>query len=63
VVAPHISTLIAAADKAQVDLSHGEAFNPRSKDHQKLLKMSKDPAVVKASQSIGQIRKDYGIED
>ena len=63
VVAPHISTLIAAADKAQIDLSHGEAFNPLSKDHQRLIKTSKDPAVLKASQAIGQIRKDYGVED
>jgi hypothetical protein len=62
VVAPHISTLIAAADKAQIDLGHGEAFDPRSRDHQRLLKMSKDPAVMKASQAIQQIRKDYGVE-
>ena len=63
VVAPHISTLIAAADKAQIDLGHGEAFNPLSRDHQRLIKTSKDPAVLKASQAIGQIRKDYGVED
>jgi hypothetical protein len=62
VVAPHISTLIAAADKAQIDLGHGEAFDPRSKDHQRLLKSSKDPSVMKASQAIQQIRKDYGVE-
>jgi len=63
VVAPHITTLIAAADKVKLGLSHGEAFNPSSRDHQALLKTSKDPAVLKASQAIGQIRKDYGVED
>jgi hypothetical protein len=63
VVAPYISTLIAAADKVKIGLSHGEAFNPSSRDHQALLKTSKDPAVLKASQAIGQIRKDYGVED
>jgi len=63
VVAPHITTLIAAADKVKIGLSHGEAFNPSSRDHQALLKTSKDPAVLKASQAIGQIRKDYGVED
>jgi len=62
VVAPHISTLIAAADKNQIDLGHGEAFDPRSKDHQKLLKASKDPAVHAASKKIGEIRSEYGIE-
>jgi len=62
VVAPHISTLIAAADKHQIDLSHGEAFDPRSKDHQMLLRTSKDPEVHAASKKIGEIRSEYGVE-
>ena len=63
VVAPHIETLVRAAAQNEINLSHGEAFDPRSKDHQRLIIKTKDPAVMKASEAIRQIRKDYGMED
>jgi hypothetical protein len=63
VVAPHIETLVRAAAQNELDLSHGEAFDPRSKDHQRLIIKTKDPEVMKASEAIRQIRKDYGMED
>ena len=63
VVAPHIETLVRAAAQNEIDLSHGEAFDPRSKDHQRLIIKTKDPEVMKASEAIRQIRKDYGMED
>ena len=63
VVAPHIETLISAAAQHEIDLGHGEAFDPRSRDHQRLIIKTKDPEVMKASEAIRQIRKDYGMED